>query len=94
MGCGTCPKKQLKLKSDPSGISRTQLEEIRGYLSHRIAIKDRTGITTRGTCIDVWVDEDENSETVTLGNIAVETNIGLNMIGLDMIETIQLDLQS
>ena len=90
MGCGSCPKKQLKMRTQPEPISRELLLEMQSYIDHQVAVKDRIGITTVGTCVDVWVDDDQTGPMVEHGNIAVETFTGITMIGLNAVDSITL----
>lgn len=90
MGCGSCPKKQLKLNSQPQGISRDLLVEMQSYVEHTVAVRDRIGLTTVGKCLEIWVDDQEQGELIETGNIAIETPKGLSMIGLNIVESIEL----
>ncbi len=89
MGCGSCPKKRLTLRSKPKGISKELLEQLQAYVNHRVAVRDRTGTLTRGRCMDLLVEESQG-DLVEFGNIAVETPRGLSLIGLNIVESVEL----
>lgn len=91
MGCGGgCPKKQIKLRTHPQGISRVLVEEMQNYVDHKVLVRDRIGNATLGTCLDVWIDDDQTGEVIESGNIAIETKTGISMIGLNIVESIEL----
>ena|SRR6185503_20769528 len=90
MGCGSCPKKQMKLNSEPQPMSEQQVQELQAYLTHRILVKDRTGMKITGRCVEIWIDDDQPKDAVEFGSIAIDTIGGLALVGLNMIDSIEL----
>lgn len=89
MGCGTCPKKKPKLNSAPQGITPELLQQLQSHVQQRVKIKDRLGQTTLGTCLEVWVDDEQEGTLLEYGNVAVRTLTGVSLVGFNIIESIE-----
>ena len=90
MGCSSCPKRKLELQSLPEGFPKVQVLQLQEYLHHVIRVTDRTGAKTQGRCVHVWIDDEETGDTIEIGNIAIETPLGTTMIGLNILESVEL----